>query len=142
MRVANQFVDPKGHLATYHWPLNHSEETQVTKSRQMADGATTDDIGLIPQQGAPAPLIFEWKGTILDPAQLAAMLQWWALCETQTIHLIDFATDAYEVLITDFLPTRKAVAVNQRAANKPWIWEYTITFRVLAVLAGPWLGVA
>lgn len=139
-RVANQFINPKTG-GVYHWPLNHNEESQVTKSRQMADGATTDNMGLIPQQGAPSPLIFEWKGRILDPAQFTAMIGWWKLCETQTIHLIDFAGDGYEVLITDFLPVRTAVAANQRSPGKPWIWTYTLTMRVLTVFNGPWLGV-
>jgi hypothetical protein len=141
-RVGNQFVDPAGRVPTYVWPINHNEESQITKSRQMVDGAPTSNIGLIPQEGSPAPLIFEWKGTILVEAQLTAMLQWWALCETQTIHVVDFAGDAYEVLITDFLPIRVALGANPRQANMPWKWTYTLTMRVLTVFSGPWQVVA
>lgn len=140
MRTPNVFINPVNGN-TYEWPLNHNEESQVTKSRQMSDGAATDNIGLIPQQGAPSPLIFEWKGTILDPNQFNAMIAWWKLCENQTIWLSDFAGDTYEVLITDFLPIRTAVANNLRAPGKPWIWTYTLTFRVLTVFSGPWMGV-
>jgi hypothetical protein len=140
-RTANVFTDPAGVLAAYPWPINHLTESQVTKSRQMADGAPTSDIGLIPQQGPPSPLIFEWSGTILDEAQHRQFLIWWVLCEVHSIFLTDFAGSIYEVLITDYLPTREAVARNPRFPNQLWIYKYSMTLRILTVFSGPWLGV-
>jgi hypothetical protein len=141
-RSPNVFTNP-ANGATYTWPINHSEEEAVTKSRQMSDGASTDNIGLIPQQGAPTPMILSWKGSILTKAQLDAIISWYELCETQTIYVQDFSGARYEVLITDFDPQRVAVARNPRdPANAPlWYWTYTLTMRVLKVLSGDWLGV-
>jgi hypothetical protein len=143
-RSPNIFTDPAGVKSSYTWPLNHNEEEAVNKSRQMSDGASTDNIGLIPQQGAPTPMILSWKGSILTKAQLDAMLSWWELCESQTIYVQDFAGARYEVLITDFDPQRVAVSRNPRdPANAPtWYWTYTLTMRVLKVLSGDWLGVS
>jgi hypothetical protein len=143
-RSPNQFVDPANRLAPFVWPINHNEEQAVNKSRQMSDGASTDNVGLIPQQGAPTPMVLQWKGSILTKAHLDAMLQWWELCETQTIYVQDFSSAIYEVLITDFDPQRVAVVRNPRdPANAPtWYWTYTLTMRVLQVLSGDWLGVS
>lgn len=141
MRTANQFINPKTG-ERYAWPLNHSEETQVTKSRNITDGAATGNMSLIPQQGAATPLVFQWKGTILAEDQLNAFLYWYGLCDQHSIHVVDFAGDEYNVLITEFVPTRKAVAINPRNPGQVWIWEYTMTLRVLNVISGPWLAVA
>lgn len=141
-RVANRFTNPQTN-AFYDWPINHNEEGDIGKSRQMGDGAATNDIGLIPQQGAPTPLILVWKGTILKRAQLVAMVGWYQLCDSQSIYVSDPAGNSYEVLITDFTAQRKPTIRNpQDQANAPtWYWTYTITMRVLRVLAGEWAGV-
>lgn len=142
MRTPNVFTDPKtGH--TYAWPINHNEEGDIGKSRQMTDGAPTSNIGLIPQQGAATPLILSWKGTILKRAQLVAMIGWYQLCEGQSIYVSDAAGNQYEVLITDFTAQRQPAARNpQDPIEAPlWYWTYTLTMRVLRVLAGEWAGV-
>jgi hypothetical protein len=141
-RVANLFTNPVD-ASTFAWPINHNEEQPVGKSRQMADGAPTSNIGMIPQQGSATPLVMQWKGTILTKAHHVAMLQWWQICEGHSIYLTDFVGSQYEILITDYQPQRKAVAQNRNdTTNMPtWIIEYTFTFRVLRVISGPWVGV-
>lgn len=141
MRTPNQWIDPAGILATYNWPVNHSSEEPLTKSRQMADGAPTSNIGLIPQQGSATPLIWKLKGTIFDDNQHAQNLAFWEACEGRSIYWQDFHGDKYEVIITDYEPNRKAVARNPKFPNQQYIWEYTITMRVLTVFSGPWVGV-
>lgn len=141
-RTPNYFIDPKtGHQ--YQWPLNHSSEEAVGKSRQMSDGAATDNIGLIPQQGSASPLILNWKGRILTYAQLTAMLGWWELCEAQSVYVQSYSGSRYEVIITDFQPQVVAVAQNRHdPVNAPtWVWDYTLTMRVLRSLRGEWVGV-
>lgn len=141
-RTPNVFTDPATGL-TYAWPLNHNEEGDIGKSRQMADGAPTSNIGLIPQQGAATPLILNWKGTILKRDQLVQMIAWYQLCEFHSIYVSDAAGNQYEVLISDFTAQKKPAARNpQDPVNAPtWYWTYTITMRVLRVLAGEWAGV-
>lgn len=137
VRRSNIFTDPAGVKAQYTWTINQSEEEEVQRSRQMGDGAPTQDIGLMPQQGANYPLVFQWKGTIFTQADKDAMDSWYALCDSQSIYLTDFDGNEYEVLITDWGAQRVAVAWNRRG-QIPWLWKYTITIRVLNVLSGDW----
>lgn len=137
-RQSNIFFDPSGTRPPYAWTINHSEEEEVQNSRQMADGAPTSDIGLIPQQGAPYPLVFQWKGTIFTQADKDQMDAWYKLCTLHSIYLIDFSSSSYEVIITDWNALRKGVAWNHRG-QIPWLWNYTITIRVLRVIAGDWI---
>lgn len=136
-RIPNQFIDPNGVAPTYAWTINHEEEEEVQNSRQMASGAPVSDIGLIPQQGAPFPLVFQWKGTLFTQGDKDIMDAWFALCETQSIYLTDFTGSAYEILITDWNVQRVGVAWNRRG-QVPWLWKYTIIIRVLTVLEGDW----
>lgn len=140
MRSPNQWLDP-AHGTFYQWPVNHNEEQPIGKSRQMADGAPTSNIGLIPQQGAATPLIRTLKGNMFDDAQHAANLHYWQLCEGQSIYFVEFNADTYEVIITDYEANKKRVARNPRFPAKTYIWEYTVTMRVLRALSGPWAGV-
>jgi hypothetical protein len=141
MRAPNVFRDPATGV-TYNWAVNHTEESSIAKSRQMADGGATDNIGLVPQQGAATPLILTWKGTFFDPEQLTEFLHFWELCEDHSIYLTDFAGDLYEVLITDFSPQRVAANRNPKFPDLTWVWTYDITMRVLTAFSGPWVGVS
>lgn len=142
MRTPSIFTNPATG-ATYLWPVNHDEEDATGKSRQMSDGAPSKNVGLIPQQGAPTPLVLSWKGKIFTKAQVEAMIAWWELCEDQSIYVTDPAGSTYEVLITDFTEQRQPVAANRwDPVNAPtWIWTYTLVMRVLNVLSGEWSGV-
>lgn len=149
-RLPNIFTDPAGvgpldlngdplcPGGVYTWSINHTEEEEVQNSRQMADGAPTSDIGLMPQQGTPYSLVFQWKGTIFNPLDKFVMDAWYGLCNSQSIYLTDFTGARYEVLITDWDVQRKGVAANKRGGNIPWLYSYTIIIRVLNVIAGDW----
>lgn len=140
-RTPNHWINPKTN-ASYAWPVNHREEDPVGKSRQMGDGAPTSNIGMIPQQGAATPLIKTLKGRFFDDAQNAANLIYWELCEDHSIYFQDFNGDLYEVIITDYAPTRVAVARNPKFPELTYVWDYTITMRVLTAFSGPWAGVS
>lgn len=137
VRQPNQFIDPAGVKPTYAWTINHSEEEEVQNSRQVAHGAPTSDIGLIPQQGVEYPLVFQWKGTLFTQADKDEMDSWYALCQNQSIYLTDFDGNQYEILISDWNVQRVGVAANKRG-GVPWLWKYTITIQVLTVLSGDW----
>lgn len=135
-RLPNIFQDPAGVKAEYVWTLNHTEEEEAQNSRQMADGAATNNIGLIPQEGAPYPLVFQWKGSLFTQSDKDEMDSWFALCAAQSIYLTDFSGSSYEVLITDW-DVQRVPGFNRRG-GLPWFWKYTITFRILTVRSGDW----
>ena len=138
-RQSNTFTDPNGVYTTYVWPINHETEEMVQNSRQMGDGAATTDIGLVPQQGAPFPLVFLWKGKIFTQADKSLMDAWYGLCQWQSIYLTDFSGSKYEGIITDWHTQRVPVAW-QRRGNLPWYWQYEFTFRVFTVISGDWIA--
>lgn len=143
-RVANQFIDPKpGGRTTYPWPINHSEEEEFGKRRNVENTATTDGTGLVKQQADDSPLVIRLKGTILTKAQHDEFIAWWILCESQTIRFTDFNSNSFEVTITEYLPTKKRLARNPRdLANWPHHKvEYTLEMQVISILAGSWVGV-
>jgi hypothetical protein len=136
----NRFSDPRtGQF--YDWPINHSDEDQFGRDRGVTLEANTGNVGLVKQQGDLTPLTLRLQGTILTRAQYQAMLNWFALCNTQSINFTDFAGDSYEVTITSFMPVRKRTLRNPRDPGAPlWYWTYTIEMMVLTVLSGAWVG--
>lgn len=138
VRRSNRFTDPKNGFF-YDWPINHETEDPVPNSRQMSDGAPTSNIGLLPQQGVPVPLKPTWHGKIYTQLDKDKMDAWFQLCESQTIYLTDFNGSQWEILIEDFPVNRKAVGWNKRG-QIPWIWEYSLTFRILRVISGEYTG--
>lgn len=127
----------------YSWPINHSEEDDFGKRRSIEHGAKTNGTGLVRQQSDDGPIIIRLRGVIFHESQLQAMISWWKLCETQTIYFKDFQGNEYEVLITEFLPTRQRTIKNPRDfANAPyWFWRYEIAMEVVTIRAGDWSGV-
>jgi hypothetical protein len=140
----NIFIDPAGNRDDYSWPINHSEEQEVGKSRNVEHGANTANTGFVRQQSDESPLTLRFSGIILEKAQIQEMIAWWQLCETQTIYLTDFAGDEYEVIVTRFVPTRHKTVRNPRDyANAPnWYWRYEIDLDVVRVIDGIWADVA
>lgn len=136
----NQFIDPAGNRTTYNWPINHREESEFGKTRNVEHGGNTGDVGFVRQQSDDSPLILRFSGTILVKAQLTEMLAWFEMCKTQTIYFKDFAADEYEVIITKFMPKREYTVRNPRdAANAPnWYWRYEIEMDVVTVRDGTW----
>lgn len=141
-RVAWRLTNPNGG-ATYDFPINPSSEDPFGKARTIEHSAPTGLTGLVRQQGEDSPLVLKGEGTILQEAQLTALIGWWQLCRTQTVYLRDHANDSYEGLITSFMPTRKRTLRNPRdPTNAPlWYWTYTFEFEVVRVISGPWAGV-
>lgn len=141
-RTPNVFYDPISHLS-YGWPLNHKTEEPMGRSRQMGTGARTDNIGLVPQQGAATPLVMNWKGRILTLDQLTQMVWWWRSSDFNSIYALTFRDELYEVVVTDFTPQVVAVAENRSdLVNAPRnVWDYTLIMRVLTAFNGPWAQV-
>lgn len=139
-RVANKFSDPGGPLADYQWEINHNEEEQSGKTRNIEESANTAGTGLVKQQGDDGPLRFEYSGSILRETQLTTMLKYFQACKTRTVIFTDFAGDQYEVLVTSFQPTRKRTLRNPRdQANAPLhYWTYKIALEVITILVGPY----
>lgn len=138
-RTANQFEDPAGNKATYDWPVNHSEEEEFGRDRNIETGAPTSGIGLVQQQGADSTLALRIAGTIFHKEQVEEMWEWFQLSRSQSIYFHDFAGDSYEVIITSFKPTRHRTLRNPRDfANAPYhFWRYTMEMRILRVIDGP-----
>lgn len=142
--MRNKFIDPAGNRATYEWAINHNEEADLGKTRSQEINPNTADTGFVVQQNDSSPLTLQLQGTILEKAQLDEMVEWYKLCDSQTIHFEDFAGERYEVLITSFKPTRTRTIRNpQDFANAPyWFWRYELEMVALSIISGVWEGAA
>jgi hypothetical protein len=140
--MRDKFTNP-ANGESYEFDIGHSAEEPTSKTRQITNSANTANTGLIPQQGAAAPLILKYSGTILKADQHKEMWRWYELCETQTIYFTDYAGNQYEVMITDFAPKRQPTVRNPRDfANAPLhYWTYTISMQVIQVRSGELEGV-
>lgn len=135
----NVFRAPSGALAPYAWQVNHSDEEEVGRRRNIETTAPTSNVGLVMQQGSDGPMILRFTGTILHASQFAAMRAYFNLSRTETIIFTDFAGDSYEVVITAFNPTRKRTLRNPRDVSiHLHYWTYTIELTVVRVLTGAW----
>lgn len=137
-RSPNVFTDPAGAKTAYSWVLNHNEEQENSRRRNIESGAPTGTVGLIRQQTDEAPAVLDWRGTILEKAQLDEFLEWYALSREQTIYLTDFAGDWVEGQITGFDRTRVRCVWNARGApiNPHHYWRYSMQFTVYRFIAG------
>lgn len=147
MRVANVFIDP-ANGDEYPWPINHSEEESFGKTRTIDHTAPTargsdPGVGLIRQQGDDTPLTWKYSGTILDPTQEDAFIDWWERSRQRTIFFRDFTGAEYEVIITGYEPKRIRCLVNRRGGDR-WPFHYvnyTLSMEVLTIRSGPWVSV-
>jgi hypothetical protein len=140
----NKFIDPAGNRAQYNWSVNHDEEDDFGKTRNIDHAANTGNTGLVRQQSDDSPMLIHVRGTILHRAQVLEMIAWWDLSEGQTVYFEDFTGDQFEVLITSFRPTRQRTIKNPRDfANAPyWIWKYELEMEVVKFLTpNIWSGV-
>lgn len=135
MVVHNRFTNP-ANGAEYTWQINHDEEGESGRDRSVDSSQVTAGVRTIQTQGDLTPIVLQFSGQILQGEQLAAMIDWQNLCETQTIVLTDMAGDSYEGLISSFKYKRVRVAFNSRQPAAPWKWTYTLNFTVVRVLAG------
>jgi hypothetical protein len=138
-RSPNRFTDPETGVF-YDWQINHLEEEEAGFRRSIQHSASTNGVGgLVWQQGDDEPIVFNYRGTILDPAQHAQFVAYSNLCKDHTIIFRDFAGDEYEVLMT-YTPRRESVMRNPRGGTiAPYhIWRYTMTLQVIQALSGTW----
>lgn len=136
----NTFIDPAGDRANYDWAINHSEEQEFGKGRNIEHGANTANTGYVRQQSDDGPMTLRLSGTILTKAQVVEMIAWYNLCETQTIYFEDFTGDKYEVVISSFKPIRRRTVSNPRdRVNAPyWYWTYDIEMDVVSFIDSIW----
>lgn len=136
----NKFIDPAGNRTTYNWSINHSEEDEFGKVRNIEHAANTANTGLVKQQSDDSPMLIRVRGVVLHKAQIEEMIAWWDLSETQTIYFEDFTEDSYEVIITAFRPTRHRTIKNPRDyANAPyWFWRYEMEMEVVRFIDSIW----
>jgi hypothetical protein len=139
----NIFRDPNSVLSDYSWQMNHSQEEDQGKSRQIEKTANTANTGFIRQQSDSDGLVLHYSGTILHKAQLQQMVAWYNLCDSQTIFFTDFAGDQYEIIITDFKATRHPTIRNPRDyTNAPlWYWKFDISMDVVRIIDSVWEGI-
>lgn len=139
--VHNQFIDvAAGGRAPYTWPINHEEEDELGRERSVEASANIAGTRTIQSQGDLGPMRFAFTGTILEQGQVNEMWEWVKICDSRTIHFIDFAEDRYEVVITAFKPKRVRVALNSRQPDRPWKWTYRIEMTVVRVVSGSMAG--
>lgn len=135
-RTANRFTASDG--TTYDWHVNHDEEENFGKRRNIEHTANVSGWGLIRQQGDDSPVVIRLSGKILHRAQITQFDYWMARCRYESIHFRDFAGEEYEVIITAFEPKRVRTLFNPRdQTNAPlWYWTYTMEMEVLRVVSG------
>lgn len=126
---------------TYDWHINHAEESGGGRQREITHSSNTSGLGLVRQQGAQQPLKFTFTGSILHLAQHEAMWHFFELCQSRTIFFRDFYGDEYEVVITNFEPTRTRGRNPQDPSVPLHYWKYTIEMEVLQVISGELEGV-
>jgi hypothetical protein len=131
----NRFRDPATG-DTYDWKVNHSEEDEQGKTRNITHSANTGLTGLVRQQGDDGPMVLKYTGVILDRSQYIEFWRWYDLCRTQTIYFYDPEGQGYEVQITVFTPQR--VRNLSRPFRDPanYHWRYRIEMEVYRFLSG------
>lgn len=141
--MRNRFTNPLNG-ATYDWPINHASEEEFGYDLNIEHSGNTGNVGLVRQEGDPSPIVLRYSGTLLTRAQFEAMWGWVKLCRSQpgsppqTIHFRDFDNQQYEVLITEFKPTRQRTLKNPRGGTDTphHYWTYTISMEVIRTISG------
>lgn len=136
-------IDNGGDLADFEFPVNPSEEDDFGKRRNVDHGGLTGDTGFVRQQSDDSPLILRCTGVIFHESMHAALVQWFAKSKNQTLDLIDHVGDRYEVIMTEYIPARKRTVRNPRDPQNATYhyWRYSMTFEIITVKSGPWVGV-
>jgi hypothetical protein len=119
----------------YDFQINHSDEEPEERTRNVERSATTTPAPTGPvfvlQQGESGPPVKRYHGTILLPAQLAAMQAYYDACSNRTIFFRDFTGVEFEVLITRFSPQRQRTLRNPRDRTLLHYWTYDIEMEVI-----------
>lgn len=141
--MRERFTNP-ANASYYDWPINHDEEAEFGKGRNIEHGANTANTGFVRQQSDDSPLVIKISGAILTVAQHEEFRDWFILSEGQTIYFRDFYGDEYEVIFTAYKPTRKRTVRNPQGGTvNPYHWyRYDIEMEVVRVISGTWAGVS
>src|SRR3954454_3299927 len=128
----NRFTNPAT-MATYDWPVNHSEEEPTGKTRNISRAANTGNVGAVRQQGDDGATVLTYTGTINTRAQLQQFWAWYELSKAQTIYFTDYDGQEYEVQITAFTPkrVRKLTSISRDAGMPHHYYTYSISMEVL-----------
>lgn len=132
----DRFIDPATG-SSYAWPRNHLVEEQGTRARKVTSlwptAAGWQQVHPVRVGGADSPLVKRLSGTLADEHQHEAFLRFFRLCDSQTVHYQSCHGGRFEVLITDYTPTRRRVVRARGGANL--IRTYTIDMEVVTQLA-------
>lgn len=131
-RIANRLYNVAGAI-NFAFAINHSEEDALVLRRQYEPGAPTT-VSLVRHQGAGEPLRLTLRGTILDPAQKAALDVLYGFCDQDTLTYEDYAQESYEVIITSW-DARMERARNPLTRGLH-VWRFTLELEVVSVVAG------
>lgn len=142
-RTPNYFLDPLT-SETYAWPINHDEEDEGGKTRNIEHTGNTAQTGLVRQQSDPDPIVLKLRGAMNTHAQVRKTIQFFNKCEDRTIFFTDFAGDVYEVIILAFRPKRQRTVRNSHdLANAPdHFWKYDLEMEVVRSIDSIWDGAA
>lgn len=131
------FINPSDGT-TYSWPRGYATEDDAGKTRQITGQANTGGTGRVRQQGDAGPYVRTLHGKIVHLAQHAAFWQWFALCDTQTIHFRDFDGAVFEVQITALtmhqISRLPNLAPDQNLRNS--YYEWTMAMEVYGFVSG------
>ena len=134
-RVANQFFDPAGNLATYAWQINALEQDGPSRSNNVEFDGSSDGKGLVPTQGEDEALLITLTGTILHRAQNIQFWKWRHI--ENSFRFTDFEANQYEVAMLAYEPKKIRVAYNPSdAAMRGYKIEYSMQLWVISILAG------
>lgn len=131
----NYFTNPANSV-DYVWTVNHDEEQEFGKSRNIDRTGRSGNTGLVRQQGDDGPLIMTLSGRIVHRAQYVMMWQIFELCRTQTVYFTDFDGQSFEVLVTEFRPLRRRGKTSKDPSTPRHFWEYTMTLDIIRVISG------
>jgi hypothetical protein len=131
----NRFKSAGG--STYQWLINHTEEEEFGRRRNIDHSAPTSGIGHIRQQGDDEAMVLSLTGHILHRSQYVEMFKWFDRSRKETIQFRDFDMQEFEVIITSFRPVRKRTLRNPRDTSIPHhYWDYSMEMEVITFLDG------
>jgi hypothetical protein len=131
------FINPAT-LAVYPWPVNHSPEGDEgnEKKRTIQETANTANVGNIRQQSGDQGMTLKRSGAILTVAHEEAFWEYFNICASQTIYLVEFDRSAYEVQIIAYDP-KKIGSGGPTKNGLGYYVKWTMEMTIFSFLAGP-----
>lgn len=135
-RVANEFFDPAGNLATYQWHVNALEQEGPFRSSNVEFEGSSDGTVVIPTGGSYEPLLITLTGTILHKAQNIQFWKWRHI--ENSFRFTDFEGSIYGVSMLSYEPKMIRVALNPAdPLMQGYKIEYSMQLWVMGISAGP-----